>query len=35
MRLALVVDESPMQFFREQLVQAMEHQKVSTSAFTE
>lgn len=35
MRRTLVVDESPMQFFREQLVQAMEHQKVSTSAFTE
>ena len=35
MRPTLVVDESPMSFFREQLVQAMEHQKVSTSAFTE
>jgi hypothetical protein len=31
----LVVEETPMQFFREQLVKAMEHQKVSTSAFTE
>jgi hypothetical protein len=35
MRRTLVVNESPMMFFREQLVQAMEHQKVSTSAFTE
>jgi hypothetical protein len=31
----LVVEETPMQFFREQLERAMEHQKVSTSAFTE
>jgi hypothetical protein len=31
----LVTDESAVQFFREQLVKAMEHQKVSTSAFTE
>jgi hypothetical protein len=31
----LVLEETPMQFFREQLVKAMEHQKVSTSAFTE
>jgi hypothetical protein len=31
----LVRDESPMEFFREQLEKAMEHQKVSTSAFTE
>jgi hypothetical protein len=27
--------ETPMEFFREQLTRAMEHQKVSTSAFTE
>ncbi len=32
---ALVRDETPMEFFREQLEKAMEHQKVSTSAFTE
>jgi hypothetical protein len=32
---SLVRDETPMQFFREQLAKAMEHQKVSTSAFTE
>jgi hypothetical protein len=31
----LVRDETPMEFFREQLEKAMEHQKVSTSAFTE
>jgi hypothetical protein len=31
----LVRDETPMEFFREQLAQAMEHQRVSTSAFTE
>jgi hypothetical protein len=31
----LVREETPMEFFREQLVRAMEHQKVSTSAFTE
>ena len=31
----LVRDESPVEFFREQLVKAMEHQHVSTSAFTE
>ena len=31
----VVRDETPMQFFREQLELAMEHQKVSTSAFTE
>jgi hypothetical protein len=31
----LVEDVTPMQFFREQLTQAMEHQRVSTSAFTE
>jgi hypothetical protein len=31
----LVRDETPLEFFREQLVRAMEHQKVSTSAFTE
>lgn len=31
----LVLEETPAQFFREQLVKAMEHQKVSTSAFTE
>jgi hypothetical protein len=27
--------ETPMEFFREQLARAMEHQKISTSAFTE
>jgi len=27
--------ETPMEFFREQLTNAMEHQKISTSAFTE
>lgn len=31
----LVRDETPMEFFREQLERAMEHQKVSPSAFTE
>jgi hypothetical protein len=31
----LVQGETPMEFFREQLERAMEHQKVSTSAFTE
>jgi len=31
----LVREESPMEFFKEQLERAMEHQKVSTSAFTE
>ena len=31
----IVRDETPMEFFREQLEKAMEHQKVSTSAFTE
>jgi hypothetical protein len=31
----LVHRESPMEFFREQLETAMEHQKVSTSAFTQ
>jgi hypothetical protein len=31
----LVLEETPMQFFREQLAKAMDHQKVSTSAFTE
>ena len=35
MALKLVREESPMEFFREQLERAMEHQKVSTSAFTE
>jgi hypothetical protein len=30
----LVLEETPMEFFREQLERAMEHQKVSTSAFT-
>ena len=32
---ALVSAASPLDFFREQLEKAMEHQKVSTSAFTE
>jgi hypothetical protein len=32
---SLVRDETPMEFFREQLEKAMEHQKVSTSEFTE
>jgi hypothetical protein len=31
----LVRDETPSEFFREQLGKAMEHQRVSTSAFTE
>jgi hypothetical protein len=31
----LVRDETPTEFFREQLERAMEHQRVSTSAFTE
>lgn len=31
----LVREETPLEFFREQLGKAMEHQKVSTSAFTE
>jgi hypothetical protein len=31
----LVRDETPVEFFREQLAKAMEHQHVSTSAFTE
>jgi hypothetical protein len=31
----LVREESAVQFFREQLAKAMEHQRVSTSAFTE
>ena len=31
----LVRDETPMAFFREQVERAMEHQNVSTSAFTE
>jgi len=31
----LVREETPMEFFREQLVLAMEHQRVATSAFTE
>jgi hypothetical protein len=31
----LVRGASPVEFFREQLVQAMEHQRVSTSAFTQ
>jgi len=35
MALKLVREESPMEFFKEQLERAMEHQKVSTSAFTE
>ena len=30
-----LVRETPVEFFREQLTRAMEHQKVSTSAFTE
>lgn len=32
---ALVRDETPLEFFRSQLLKAMEHQRVSTSAFTE
>ena len=35
MAMKLVREESPMEFFKEQLERAMEHQKVSTSAFTE
>ncbi|MCL4819281.1 MAG: hypothetical protein KJ067_09070 [Vicinamibacteria bacterium] len=31
----LVCDETPVEFFREQLEKAMDHQRVSTSAFTE
>lgn len=31
----LVHDETPLEFFRGQLLNAMEHQRVSTSAFTE
>jgi hypothetical protein len=31
----LVRDESPEEYFREQLVRALEHQKVATSAFTQ
>jgi hypothetical protein len=31
----LVREQTPAEFFREQLARAMEHQKVSTSAFTE
>lgn len=31
----LVRDETPVEFFRGQLIRAMEHQRVSTSAFTE
>jgi hypothetical protein len=31
----LVADVTPVEFFREQLTKAMEHQRVSTSAFTE
>jgi hypothetical protein len=31
----LVFGETPVEFFREQLTKAMEHQRVSTSAFTE
>src|SRR5437867_10819181 len=31
----LVREQTPMEFFREQIERAMEHQKVSTSAFTE
>lgn len=31
----LLSGESPVEFFREQLARAMEHQRVSTSAFTE
>lgn len=32
---ALVHDETPLEFFRGQLLKAMEHQRVATSAFTE
>jgi hypothetical protein len=31
----LVRDETPVEFFREQLAKAMEHQRIETSAFTE
>jgi hypothetical protein len=31
----LVRDETPVEFFREQLAKAMEHQRIATSAFTE
>jgi hypothetical protein len=31
----LLSDETPVEFFRDQLVRALEHQRVSTSAFTE
>ena len=33
--MALVQDQTPLEFFREQLERAMDHQKVSTSEFTE
>lgn len=32
---SIVRDESAVEFFREQLVKAMEHQRIATSAFTE
>jgi len=32
---SIVRDESAFEFFREQLVKAMEHQRIATSAFTE
>ena len=32
---ALVHQQTPVEFFKEQLARAMEHQRVSTSAFTE
>ena len=35
MAMKLVREESPVEFFKEQLERAMEHQKVCTSAFTE
>ena len=35
MREALVREEAPTLFFRDQLIAALEHQKVSTSSFTE
>jgi hypothetical protein len=35
MERSLVRDESPEEYFREQLVRALEHQNVSTSAFTQ
>jgi hypothetical protein len=31
----VIRDETPLEFFREQLLKAMEHQKISTSTFTE